>query len=156
LAEACARFAGLSKLTPDEMRLASYPDSMPEIDVCGLITPNHGVLDTFASQAQPRQYGCYHCRLGRGSARCAYRKLNPNIMMVQSAQDRSIGLKASLRGAPRRSTLICCLNTKISASSAARDRKRSVNIRQISLHRSNITRQHHLILDQLPARHGLR
>ena len=34
LAEACARLAGLTKLTRDEMRLASYPDSMAEIDVC--------------------------------------------------------------------------------------------------------------------------
>jgi WD40 repeat protein len=34
LAEACVRLAGLAKLTRDEMRLASYPDSMPEIDVC--------------------------------------------------------------------------------------------------------------------------
>ena len=33
LAETCARLAGLSKLTRDEMRLAGYPDSMPEIDV---------------------------------------------------------------------------------------------------------------------------
>jgi hypothetical protein len=52
--------------------------------------------------------------------------------------------------------LICCRKTKISASSVARDRKRSVNIRQISLHRSNITRQHHPILNQLPAGYGLR
>jgi hypothetical protein len=34
LAEACARFAGLLKLTRDEMRLAGYPDSTPEIEVC--------------------------------------------------------------------------------------------------------------------------
>jgi WD40 repeat protein len=34
LAEACTRLAGLSKLTRDEMRLAGYPDSTPEIDVC--------------------------------------------------------------------------------------------------------------------------
>jgi WD40 repeat protein len=34
LAEACARLAGLTKLTRDEMRLGGYPDSMPEIDVC--------------------------------------------------------------------------------------------------------------------------
>jgi WD40 repeat protein len=34
LAEACARLAGLSKLTRDEMRLAGYPDSTPEIEVC--------------------------------------------------------------------------------------------------------------------------
>ena len=35
VAEACARrLRGLTKLTRDEMRLAGYPDSMPEIDVC--------------------------------------------------------------------------------------------------------------------------
>jgi WD40 repeat protein len=34
LVEACARLAGVTKLTRDEMRLASYPDDMPEIDVC--------------------------------------------------------------------------------------------------------------------------
>jgi WD40 repeat protein len=34
LAEACARLDGLTKFTRDEMRLAGYPDSMPEIDVC--------------------------------------------------------------------------------------------------------------------------
>ena len=34
LAQACARLAGLTKLTRDEMRLAGYPDSWPEIDVC--------------------------------------------------------------------------------------------------------------------------
>ena len=34
LAETCARLPGLTKLTRDEMRLAGYPDSTPEIDVC--------------------------------------------------------------------------------------------------------------------------
>ena len=34
LAETCARLAGLTELTRDEMRLAGYPDSMPEINVC--------------------------------------------------------------------------------------------------------------------------
>jgi hypothetical protein len=34
LAQGCARLAGLTKLTRDEMRLASYPDSIPETDVC--------------------------------------------------------------------------------------------------------------------------
>jgi hypothetical protein len=32
--EACVRLAGVTKLTRDEMRLAGYPDSTPEIDVC--------------------------------------------------------------------------------------------------------------------------
>jgi WD40 repeat protein len=32
--EACARLAGVTKLTREEMRLAGYPDSMPQIDVC--------------------------------------------------------------------------------------------------------------------------
>jgi WD40 repeat protein len=34
LVEACRRLAGLTKLTREEMRLASYPESTPEIDVC--------------------------------------------------------------------------------------------------------------------------
>ena len=35
LVEVCARrLRGLSKLSRDEMRLAGYPDSTPEIDVC--------------------------------------------------------------------------------------------------------------------------
>jgi WD40 repeat protein len=34
LAEACAHLTGLTKLTREEMRLASYPENMPEIDVC--------------------------------------------------------------------------------------------------------------------------
>jgi len=34
LMETCARLLGLRRLTRDEMRLAGYPDSRPEIDVC--------------------------------------------------------------------------------------------------------------------------
>ena len=34
VADACVRFAGMSKLTREEMRLAGYSDSVPEIDVC--------------------------------------------------------------------------------------------------------------------------
>ena len=34
LAQACTRLAGITKLTGDEMRLAGYPDSMSEIDIC--------------------------------------------------------------------------------------------------------------------------
>jgi WD40 repeat protein len=34
LAEACVRLAGVTKLTREDMRLAGYPDSIPEIDVC--------------------------------------------------------------------------------------------------------------------------
>jgi WD40 repeat protein len=34
LVEACARLAGRTKLTREEMRLAGYPDNMPEIDIC--------------------------------------------------------------------------------------------------------------------------
>jgi len=34
LVEACARLAGLAKLTRDEMRLAGYSHSVLEIDVC--------------------------------------------------------------------------------------------------------------------------
>jgi len=34
LAEACVHLAGMTKLTREEMRLASYPDSVHEIDEC--------------------------------------------------------------------------------------------------------------------------
>jgi hypothetical protein len=34
LMETCARMAGSTKLTREEMRLAGYADSIPEIDVC--------------------------------------------------------------------------------------------------------------------------
>jgi WD40 repeat protein len=34
LARACARLAGVTKLSRAEMRLAGYPDNTPEIDVC--------------------------------------------------------------------------------------------------------------------------
>ena len=34
LVEVCARLAGVSKLTREEMRLAGYPDSVHEIDEC--------------------------------------------------------------------------------------------------------------------------
>jgi hypothetical protein len=41
-------------------------------------------------------------------------------------------------GLPRRSTMICCRNTRISASKSARDRNRSTTIPKIILQRSNI------------------
>jgi hypothetical protein len=34
LAEACVHLTGVTKLTREEMRLAGYPDSMAEIDIC--------------------------------------------------------------------------------------------------------------------------
>jgi len=52
-------------------------------------------------------------------------------------------------GAVRRSTFICCRNVRISASSAARNRKRSTTIQTMSLTRSLIPRQHRPILNQL-------
>jgi hypothetical protein len=63
----------------------------------------------------------------------------------------SIGMKWGRLGRVRRSTLICCRNTSISASSATRDRSRSMTITKISLHKSNFERQHRPILDQPPA-----
>jgi hypothetical protein len=64
--------------------------------------------------------------------------------------------KESFFGAVRRRTFICCRSTQISASSAARDRIRSTTIQPMSLQRSLITQQHRPILDQPPARLGLR
>src|SRR5262245_23820024 len=44
-------------------------------------------------------------------------------------------------GLPRRKTMICCLSTRTSASSTARDRNRSTTKPKISLQRSHIQRR---------------
>src|SRR5262245_47895633 len=71
------------------------------------------------------------------------RQTPPNISL-------SIDPNRSLLGLARRSTLICCRNTKISASSVAR-RSRSIIVPKISLHKFNIELQHRPILNQPPA-----
>src|SRR3979490_2282172 len=77
------------------------------------------------------------------------RQTPPNINL-------SIETNRSLLGLARRSTLICCLSTRISASSATCDRNRSLAIPKISRHKSSIGYQHRAILSQLPARLNLR
>ena len=69
------------------------------------------------------------------------RQAPPNISL-------SIELKGSFLGQARRSTLSCCLSTTISASSAARDRKRSTIIPKNNLLHSDIEQQHRPILCQ--------
>jgi hypothetical protein len=73
---------------------------------------------------------------GRTIASASYilgnsRQTPPNI-------GRSIEMKGVSRDGVRRSTLICCRKTRTSASSATRDRSRSITIPKISLHKSNI------------------
>src|SRR6202022_2806898 len=77
------------------------------------------------------------------------RQTPPNINL-------SIETNRSLLGLARRSTLICCLSTRISASSATCDRNRSLAIPKINRHKSSIGYQHRAILSQLPARLNLR
>src|SRR6267142_2417283 len=77
------------------------------------------------------------------------RQIPPNINL-------SIETNRSFLGLARRSTLICCLSTRISASSATCDRNRSRAILKISRHKSSIVSQHRSILSQLPARLNLR
>jgi hypothetical protein len=77
------------------------------------------------------------------------RQTPPNINL-------SIETNRSLLGLARRSTLICCLSTRISASSATCDRNRSLAIPKISRHKFSIGYQHRAILSQLPARLNLR
>src|SRR6516162_398070 len=60
----------------------------------------------------------------------------------------SMELKGSFLGQARRSTLSCCLSTTISASSAARDRKRSTITPKNNLLHSDIEQQHRPILCQ--------
>jgi hypothetical protein len=68
----------------------------------------------------------------------------------------SIETNRSLLGLARRSTLICCLRTRISASSATCDRNKSLAIPKINRHKSSIGYQHRAIPIQLPARLNLR
>jgi hypothetical protein len=77
------------------------------------------------------------------------RQTPPNITL-------SIETNRSLLGLARRSTLICCRSTRISASSATCDRNRSLAIPRINRHKSSIEHQHRAILAQLPARLNLR
>jgi hypothetical protein len=62
----------------------------------------------------------------------------------------------NLLGLARPSTLICCRSTRISTSSATRDRNRWLAIQKINRHKSCIGNQHRAILNQLPARLNLR
>src|SRR6266852_3608230 len=101
--------------------------------------------------------GCSPQRItvsGRTMASAPYilgnsRQTPPNINL-------SIETNRSLLGLARRSTLICCLSTRISASSATCDRNRSMAIPKISRHKFSIECQHRAILSQLPARLNLR
>jgi hypothetical protein len=72
------------------------------------------------------------------------RQTPPNISL-------SIDPNGSLLGLARRSTLIRCRSTTISASSVIRDRSRSIIVPKISLHKSNIEQQHRPIVYQPPA-----
>jgi hypothetical protein len=109
----------------------------------------------FQRQYDPKPARCQRITVsGRTIASASYilgnsRQTPPNISL-------SIEMKRGLLGRVRRNTLICCLKTRISASSATRDRSRSITIPKISLHKSNIEQQHRLILDQPPAGWGLR
>jgi hypothetical protein len=76
-------------------------------------------------------------------------QMPPNINL-------SIETNRSLLGLARRSTLICCLSTRISASSATRDRNRSLAIPKVNRHKSSIGYQHRAILSQRPARLNIR
>jgi hypothetical protein len=79
-----------------------------------------------------------------------------NSRQMPSNINLSTETNRSLLGLARRSTLICCLSTRISASSATRDRNRSPAIAKINRHKSGIGNQHRAILSQLPARLNLR
>jgi hypothetical protein len=103
---------------------------------------------------------------------CAYRKPSARAIVVVHVGQQHVAqmgergpllrtiwsseTNRSLLGLARRSTLICCLSTRLSASSATRDRNRSLAIQKISRHESCIGNQHRAILIQLPARLNLR
>jgi hypothetical protein len=61
-----------------------------------------------------------------------------NNPQTQPRTNRSLAENANWPTLPRRSTMICCRSTRISASSVARDRNRSKTRQKISLMRPNI------------------
>jgi hypothetical protein len=62
------------------------------------------------------------------------RQTHPRINLSTAKNDIRFGL-------PRRNTMICCLSTRTSACSAARDRNKSMINPKISLNRSHIQRR---------------
>src|SRR5262245_37754260 len=64
-----------------------------------------------------------------------------NRWQAQPKTTLSIARNGIRFGLPRRNTMICCLSTRTSASSAARDRNRSTTKPKISLQRSHIQRR---------------
>jgi hypothetical protein len=96
-----------------------------------------------------------------GGLECSRTIASPPYILGNSRQtppniNLSIEPNRSLFGLARRSTLICCLSTRFSASSATCDRNRSLAIPKINRHKSSIGYQHRAILSQLPARLNLR
>src|SRR5215208_3458123 len=64
-----------------------------------------------------------------------------NSRQTQPSTNLSAAVNGSRVGLPRRSTMICCRSTRISASSAARDRNRSTMRASINLRRPDIRRR---------------
>jgi hypothetical protein len=150
--------AELEKLTMDSWRspqwiveahLADQPTNFQPHSRSTAAAPRFPAPIQSKSSAVPTDHSVWpdncQCIIDIGNSR----QIAPNIGL-------SIETNGSLFGQARRSTLSCCPKTKISASSAARDRNRSTDILKISLHRSNIRLQHRPILDQLPAGMDLR
>ena len=75
---------------------------------------------------------------------------------TQAKTIRSMAINGIRPRLPRRSTMICCRSTKISASNAARDRNRSMTTSNIIRQRSNMTEEHHTILPPTPTGWNLR
>ena len=64
-----------------------------------------------------------------------------NSLQIQPRTILSVVKNGNRPGLPRRSTIICCRNTRISASIAARGRTRSTTIPTICLQRCRIRRR---------------
>jgi hypothetical protein len=113
----------------------------PAVNRNEVVTPS---ANKYEPGAVPADHG-----IGSDNCKCIIR------LGKQPADPPSISLSSdrngSLLGLARRSTLICCRSTTISASSVVRDRSRSITVPKISLHKSNIEQQHRPILDQTPA-----
>ncbi len=92
---------------------------------------------------------------GKAPAEQVLKDIRRQTRRQYSAEEKIRIVLEGLRGEENISEL-CCRSVQISASSVAHDRNRSTTIHPMSLQTSFIPRQHRPILDQLPARLGLR
>ena len=120
--------------SPQRVRNAHFADQLAEFR-------RYGGADRASLDFQ-RQYDRKPARCQRitvsGRMMASASRVFGNNPQIQPRTNRSLAENGNRPSLPRRSTMICCRSTRISASSAARDRNRSRTRPKIGLMRPNI------------------